>query len=80
MIKGEDDHLHEDDNEANGKRRRVQRACDVSEEWDTLLTTGFCSLADELLIMPRFAGRRRFAVMGCSRRKGLAAIGRCITE
>jgi hypothetical protein len=30
MIKGEDDRLHEDDNEANGKRRRVQRACDVS--------------------------------------------------
>lgn len=29
--KVEDDHSHDDDGEANGKRRRVQRACDVSE-------------------------------------------------
>lgn len=30
--RSEEDHLHEDDGEASGKRRRVQRACDVSFE------------------------------------------------
>lgn len=33
----EEDHLQDDDGEAGGKRRRVQRACDVSVVGDFIL-------------------------------------------
>lgn len=70
--RSEEEQLLDDDGDASGKRRRVQRACDVSgsdtKQASVLLTFYVCN-AD------RSAGKKRFAAMASNRKRVLAPIG-----
>ena len=75
--RSEEEQLLDDDGDASGKRRRVQRACDVSAS-DTKQASGF--LTCYVCNADRSAGRKRFAAMASNRKRVLAPIGELRSE
>jgi hypothetical protein len=79
-MKGEDraddDPSHDEEGgDAEKKRRRVQRACDVSKIRRGKLHYTIADGARVVLPDIRSAGKRRYDAMDCSLKKGRAAIG-----
>lgn len=71
----------DEDAEGAGKRRRVQRACDVSVHHDSSTCFNADTSTDDLLLLPRIplpnrhVVRRKFAATVSSRTRALVPIG-----